>query len=115
MGKEEAVKEFWKLRRFMKRNSVPVELSMRIQRYLEHEYHRQMEGSTPDKVRLLNLLSEQLQNELHCAMSVRHFKVHPLFSHVGNVSEITIQRIAKRAIAAKHFARGDPVFFPTET
>merc|ERR1719215_865150 len=34
---EEGAKEFWKLRRFLKRNSVSTELSLRIQRYLEYK------------------------------------------------------------------------------
>lgn len=113
--KEEAAKEFWKLRRYLKRNNVNFELSMRIQRYLEHEYHRQTEGSTPNKVKLLQLLSEQLHNELQYAMAVPHIQVHPLFTFLGQVSEVVLQRLSQGAIYPKHFARGDPVFLPTET
>lgn len=112
--REEEAKEFWKLRRYLKMNSIPQELAMRVRRYLEHEYHRHCQGSTPRNVKLMDFLSEQLQRELQHALAVPHLKVHPLLGFMTGVSEVTIQRLAISAISPKHYAQADIIFYPTE-
>merc|ERR1719468_417353 len=73
---EDASKQFWILRRYLKHNHVPIILSCRIQRYLEHAWKRQR--SSVSEPKLCSLLSEQLANELKCARSLPHLLVHPL-------------------------------------
>merc|ERR1712087_787300 len=93
----EGDREFWQLRRFLRMNSVPLALSTRIHRYLEHAYAKRKRMMAAKDIKLLALLSVQLQEELSCAMNMPHLKVHPLFRHLEEYSVITMQRLAQSA------------------
>jgi len=112
---EEGAKQFWNLRRFLRHNSVPMALASRILKYLEHAWLKQKEHVSPENIKLLGLLSEQLYDELYCSMSVPHLKVHPLFQHINDLSSVTMHRLARTAISRKLLARGDTLFIPGET
>jgi len=110
---EDHSKQFWTLRRYLKHHQVPMTLNVRIQRYLEHAWQRQKSGVSEPK--LLGLLSEQLLNELQCALSIPHMVVHPLFEYLNEISDVTVQRLAVKAISRRNLARLDRLFFPGET
>eukprot|EP00928_Gymnodinium_smaydae_P066250 TRINITY_DN49294_c0_g1_i1.p1 TRINITY_DN49294_c0_g1~~TRINITY_DN49294_c0_g1_i1.p1 ORF type:complete len:673 (+),score=97.17 TRINITY_DN49294_c0_g1_i1:185-2203(+) len=111
---EDVSKQFWHLRRYMKHHKVPMALSTRIQRFLEHALQEQKAKVSTDKVKIFNLLSEQLRSELQCAMSERHLKVHPLFDHLAECSMVTMHRLSSTAISRESFARGDTIFIAEE-
>jgi len=111
---EDASKQFWTLRRWLRQNGVAKQLSVRIQKYLEHTWHAQQEKIPKSKVKLFSLLSEQLHNELLCAVSVPHVSVHPLFQYLHKESSETMFRLAKTAFSRMSVARHDSVFFPSE-
>lgn len=110
---EDASKQFWNVRRYLKQNQVPMTLSVRIQRYLEHAWQRQR--AKVSEPAIFGLLSEQLRNELQCARSVPHMVVHPLFEALEEISHVTLQRLAVNAISRRQLARGDGLFYPGET
>jgi len=110
---EGASKQFWVLRRYLKHHQVPMALSIRIQRYIEHAWARQKASVAEPK--LFALLSEQLSQELTCARSVPHLQVHPLFGCLHKHSHISMQRLAVSAISWRNLARDDFLFFPNET
>jgi len=110
---EDATKQFWVLRRYLKQHQVPLELSTRIQRYLEHAWARQKASAAEPK--LFALLSQQLMQELKCARSLPHLQIHPLFKCLQEFSYISLQRLAVNAISWHNLAREDVLFLPKET
>lgn len=111
---EEESKQFWDLRRYLKRNFVDLDLSKRIQRYLEHAWQRQAEHQNVNQVKILTLLSEQLHSELLFELSNRHLKVHPLFEELHSVSRVSVFRLASSAIHSRQLAKHDHLFIRGE-
>eukprot|EP00440_Ansanella_granifera_P054276 gb/GFBE01058831.1/.p1 GENE.gb/GFBE01058831.1/~~gb/GFBE01058831.1/.p1 ORF type:complete len:714 (+),score=104.22 gb/GFBE01058831.1/:1-2142(+) len=111
---EKTSKEFWLLRRFLRRNTVPKTLGLRIQRYLEHMHGQQQITMSMQQVALLSMLSKQLMDELQCSINLPQLNVHPLFLHLKETSFITMSRLAKEAVSRSHMARGDTLFLPDQ-
>jgi len=112
---EESYKQFWILRRYLKQNGVPLALSGRIQRYLEHAWASQRQTLNLKSSKLFSLLSEQLESELQYEISLPFLRVHKLFSELSSVSSMTMRRIAWTAMSRKLLAQGDSLFIPAET
>jgi hypothetical protein len=113
MNAEES-KLFWDLRRYLAKNKVPQQLSIRIQKYLEHMWQATQESKPSKDVRLIQLLSEQLNSELKYELAIHHLKVHPFLSELCTISSVTVHRIANSAVARKLLAQGDTLFHPGE-
>lgn len=111
---EDASKEFRSVRRYLRQNKVPVTLSLRVQKYVEHAWSKQKDRVNLSSIKMFDFLSEQLHNEVRLSMSVPHLSVHPLFFHLGEISTVTLHRLAFSSIGRKHFAQQDTVFFPGE-
>eukprot|EP00931_Biecheleriopsis_adriatica_P060450 TRINITY_DN36307_c0_g1_i1.p1 TRINITY_DN36307_c0_g1~~TRINITY_DN36307_c0_g1_i1.p1 ORF type:complete len:741 (-),score=129.71 TRINITY_DN36307_c0_g1_i1:82-2304(-) len=111
---ENRSRQFWELRRHMRKNHVSITLSTRIQKYVEHILDSEHENIPTKNIKLLSLLSEQLRSELECEIRMPHFAVHPLFDHLCVVSRVTIHRLANNAIQNKLLARNDTLFIPGE-
>lgn len=107
---EQVTKDFWLLRRYLKKNNVPATLSLRIQKFVEHAHARAQRQMTSDQVTLLNTLSRQLREELQCAINLPHMNIHPLFRFLGERSVITMNRVATDCVIRSHLARGDTMF-----
>lgn len=107
-------KQFWDLRRFLRQNKVPVRLSLRIQRYLEHAWQSQNKTREIKSIAILGLLSEHLLSELQYELNRIHFIVHPLFKRLCDDCSETMQRLSKTAVSIKHLARDDFLFLPAE-
>jgi len=111
---EDTAKQFWTLRRYLRQNSIPPFLSIRIRKYLEHAWQSQRHRLSEDKIKILALLSEQLQGELQCELSVPHLKVHPLLHRLNSVSKVTMQRLVRDAFGKKMLADNDSLFLAGE-
>jgi len=111
---ENRARQFWELRRHLRKNHVSITLSARIQKYTEHVLESQEDNVPAKDVKLLALLSEQLRSELECEICMPHFSVHPLFARLCIVSRVTIHRLANNAIYNKLLARTDTLFIPGE-
>jgi len=111
--KEDTAKQFWSLRRYLRQNQVPFDLTVRIQKYLQHAWHKR-KVSGHGNLQIIDLLSEQLQSELHSAIYVPHLLVHPLFSYLSNDASVTCNRLATRAISRKPLAQNDQLFITGE-
>jgi hypothetical protein len=111
---EEEAKQFWDLRRYLKRNHVELHLSKRIQRYLEHAWQREAELQNIKQVKILTLLSDQLHSELLFELCHRHLKVHPLFEELYSVSRVSVFRLASSAIHSRQLAKHDHLFIRGE-
>jgi hypothetical protein len=108
--KEEESKLFWDLRVYLKRNNVDQTLSVRIQRYLQHAWRYQAQNKTYPQIKILTILSEQLQNELLFQLHSQHLTVYPLIEKLEQVSKVTAYRLARTAISTKQLANHDPLF-----
>lgn len=111
---EDSRKEFWMLRRYMREKFVSKQLAVRVQRYLEYAVANQRSQVPESRVKVLDLLSEQLHNELKCAVSMPSLCVHPLMRHIHKNWLITTHRLSDAAISKKHLACGDNLFFSCE-
>eukprot|EP00930_Biecheleria_cincta_P104822 TRINITY_DN9724_c0_g1_i1.p1 TRINITY_DN9724_c0_g1~~TRINITY_DN9724_c0_g1_i1.p1 ORF type:complete len:694 (-),score=96.95 TRINITY_DN9724_c0_g1_i1:180-2261(-) len=107
---EQVTKDFWLLRRYLKKNNVPVTLSLRIQKFIEHFHAHSQKQMTSDQVKLLKTLSRQLSEELQCAINLPHMNIHPLFKVLGERSVITMNRVATDCVTRGHMAKGDTMF-----
>ncbi|CAK0834972.1 unnamed protein product [Prorocentrum cordatum] len=111
--KEEKTQLFWDLRVYLKRNAVEPTLSMRIQRYLHHAWRYQARNKTFSQIKILTMLSEQLQNELLFQLH-SHLTIYPLVRKLLELSKLTAFRLARTAISTKQFANTDPLFIHGE-
>jgi len=111
---EEATKQFWNLRRFLKKSGVNIQLRVKIEKYVEHAWHAQKASITNTNLPILRLLTEQLKNELNWAMSKPHLEVHPLFKYMSEHCALAMQRVATKALTRKLLARHEPFFHAGE-
>jgi len=111
---EEESKLFWDLRVYLKRNVVEHTLAIRIQRYLADAWRFQARNKSFSQIKILSMLSEQLQNELLFHLHADHLNVYPLIRTLLDVSSVTAFRLAKTAISTKQFANLDPLFIHGE-
>ncbi|CAJ1435485.1 unnamed protein product [Effrenium voratum] len=111
---EHTVKEFWKLRMFLKRHKVEGPLALRIKRFVEFEFQRQQKMMPLETVGVLRLLSEQMMSELQAAINIPHMAVHPLFQLLRDKSSLVMHRICNTALGHKQLAPGDLLFMPGE-
>merc|ERR1719287_182188 len=63
--KEDGIKQFWNLRRFLKKSQLSTELRIRIEKYLEHAWQAQKTAISNDNLPILKLLTDQLRDELN--------------------------------------------------
>jgi hypothetical protein len=112
---DERTKAFWNLRRYLRQNEVPTSLSIRVQKYLEHAWETHKTSKEAMDIKIIRLLSEQLYNELLYSVTAPHMDVHPLFKILNTISEVTMHRLATKAIQRKHIARSDMLFLAQET
>jgi len=114
MMQEDAGKQFFSLRRYLKQNNIKRELAGRIQKYIEHQWNKQKLNMSEKNVKLLSYLSEQLYSELQCEVALPHLSIHPLFEHIRYNQRITANRMSKEAIAYKVLASSDYLFIQGE-
>jgi len=112
--KEDGVKQFWNLRRFLKKSQLSTELRIRIEKYLEHAWLAQKSAVSNDNLPILKLLTDQLRDELNFSRIMPHLKVHPLFAYMSTNFSATMQRIATKALSQKAFAPKEPIFHRDE-
>ncbi|CAJ1406235.1 unnamed protein product [Effrenium voratum] len=113
MMSETITRETLKLRRFLRRNAVPIGLSLRIRRFVEFELkHRQLPVNQ-QSVGCLNVLSDQLQSELGFALVQPTLTSHPLFDVLmkSNGGCALLER-ASQAFHKKTLALDDWEFLP---
>lgn len=110
--KEEASKQFWNLRRFLKKNSVSLPLRLRIEKYLEHAWQVRKDSMDNGNLPILKMLTEQLRNELHCAIALPHLTVHPLFKYLTRNASAAMQRMTTTALSRKYVNRREIILEP---
>eukprot|EP00931_Biecheleriopsis_adriatica_P018521 TRINITY_DN12961_c0_g1_i1.p1 TRINITY_DN12961_c0_g1~~TRINITY_DN12961_c0_g1_i1.p1 ORF type:complete len:741 (+),score=158.49 TRINITY_DN12961_c0_g1_i1:22-2223(+) len=107
---EQQSKDFWFLRRFLRKHTISRSLSARIVRFIEHVSMAQKRTTAMSQVKVLSLLSKQLMDELYCELHLPALIIHPLFERLNGESRITLQKLAQEAVSHKYLANGDTLF-----
>lgn len=109
-----SMKQFALLRRYLRERRVEHTLSLRIQRYLRHTIQARNKQVATSTVKLLALLTKQLQNELNFAISEPKTSAHPFFAHLSQVSEVMMLRLISTTISQMALACDDNLYFAGE-
>lgn len=112
---EDADKQFWQVRRYLRQNDVSPSLGARIQRYLDHAYAKSKKRTDGSQIQIFSFLSAALRSELRLEIALPHLKIHPLFMKLSFTFLPTLQRIAMACISYQSLAPGDVLFFPGES
>jgi len=107
-------KQFWRLRRYLSEHGVSRNLSIRIQRFVEHAMERQKEIIPEHSVKMLEHLSKHLTSELLQEICQHSLCSHLYFERMSENSEVTMQRICANTLSRSQLAAGDPLFFQHE-
>lgn len=111
-----ANKQLWLLRKFLKKNSVSLDVSLRVQRYLEWVTELQMQCVREQDLEVLSMLSAPLRNELTLEVHADHLYHNDFFrSLTSKYSRKVYLKIWDRVISAMPLAVGDALFFSGET
>lgn len=113
MMSETITRETLKLRRFLRRNAVPIGLSLRIRRFVEFELKRRQQPVNQQSVGCLAVLSEQLQLELSFALVQPTLNTHALFEALvkSNGGSLLMEK-ASQHFEKKTLAMDDWEFLP---
>eukprot|EP00928_Gymnodinium_smaydae_P044916 TRINITY_DN29985_c0_g1_i1.p1 TRINITY_DN29985_c0_g1~~TRINITY_DN29985_c0_g1_i1.p1 ORF type:complete len:843 (-),score=175.50 TRINITY_DN29985_c0_g1_i1:205-2691(-) len=98
-------RQFWLLRRYLRDWKVPRRSGLRIQKYLEYAYQKQLQRVQTRDVQLLALLSDPLKDELRNQVLAVHLVYHPLFRLMTDRL-----RCFTKALSEMCLARGDLIF-----
>lgn len=110
---EDADKQFYQVRRYLRQNEVTQSLRSRIIRFLEHAYAKSRSRADAQNIRIFGLLSESLRSELRLEIVLPLLKVHPFLLRLSVEFMPTLQRIAS-CIGNKILSVGEVLFFPGE-
>mmetsp|Transcript_137111 Transcript_137111/g.250047 ORF Transcript_137111/g.250047 Transcript_137111/m.250047 type:complete len:708 (+) Transcript_137111:184-2307(+) len=112
---EQQWKQFWLLRRYLRQSNVPLELSHRVQRYLEYACEHEKKQVSVNSIKIMGLLSEQLRENLECAVNMPYVKQHPLFEHLDFYAKLSMTRLAATGMTRTMYADGDTLFFENDS
>ncbi|CAK9109031.1 unnamed protein product, partial [Durusdinium trenchii] len=113
MMSETITRETLKLRRFLRRNAVPIGLSLRIRRFVEFELKRRQQPVNHQSVGCLAVLSEQLQVELSFALVQPTLNTHALFEGLmKSTGGLLLLEKASQSFEKKTLAMDDWEFLP---
>lgn len=110
-----SARQFWLLRRYLNRNSVPLQLSKRVIGFIQHAHGLEQQKMDMAQVTIMRHLSPQLMAELKCSMNLPHLEVHPLFAHFNENATVTLNKVAKDAVDRQSLAKSDVLFLPSQT
>eukprot|EP00928_Gymnodinium_smaydae_P096857 TRINITY_DN8638_c2_g2_i1.p1 TRINITY_DN8638_c2_g2~~TRINITY_DN8638_c2_g2_i1.p1 ORF type:complete len:754 (-),score=155.28 TRINITY_DN8638_c2_g2_i1:83-2344(-) len=107
-------KQLWLLRRFLRHHKVPVPLIHRLTTFLEYTCRCQRSVVQERDIRILNLLSDPLRNELYYHINFNHVSGHPLFRFLCSEMEVFMHRLCA-VMRTYYLAAEDIIFHESET
>jgi hypothetical protein len=107
-------RELWMLRRFCKQRNVSEDLKRRIVRYLEFATEQRKNLIEEHDIKILDLLTKDLKDQLRYARHGEMFKSHALFATISSKFNVTLHRICGTALVEKQLAMQDHLFFASE-
>lgn len=106
---------FRDLRHFLHQNDIPIDLSQRVTRFIQHAYRAQTSRSVDSEVAIFGLLSKSLKAELqftryrHCLFSLALCK-KMLVAEEHNNAEMVAQHVAVKTLTTLQLAQNDFIF-----
>eukprot|EP00435_Cladocopium_sp_Y103_P069885 s251_g34.t1 len=106
---------FRDLRHFLHHNDIPIELSQRVTRFIQHAYRAQTSRSVDSEVAIFGLLSKSLRAELqftryrHCLFSLALCK-KMLVAEESSNAEMVAQHLAVKTLTTLQLAQNDFIF-----
>jgi len=110
--KEDSVKQFWMLRRYMKQNGISHSLNERIVKFLEHCQEIRSNQVDEKSVMILSGLSVALRCELFDEMHRPHLQLHPLMAYIGHRDHMpfVMYRLCSECVRVFSCAMDDVIF-----
>mmetsp|Transcript_36652 Transcript_36652/g.85928 ORF Transcript_36652/g.85928 Transcript_36652/m.85928 type:complete len:915 (+) Transcript_36652:28-2772(+) len=102
--------KFSLLRRYLKHQTVPARLSIRILRCVQHKLSNEKREVRESDVTLLTVLSKNLQRELMQFINQPKLMRHPLFCTLAKVDKQAVQDLCHTALAVINLTAGDYLF-----
>ena len=100
---EDHAQNFWLVRRYLRQQGVRIDLSLRIQKYLEKKFQGKQKQLQASDVPLFKALSQQLQNEMFLTRIGKHIEFHPLFGYLQD-ERVFLGKLTEKAVTEQHFA-----------
>eukprot|EP00929_Paragymnodinium_shiwhaense_P104379 TRINITY_DN6873_c1_g1_i1.p1 TRINITY_DN6873_c1_g1~~TRINITY_DN6873_c1_g1_i1.p1 ORF type:complete len:789 (-),score=206.33 TRINITY_DN6873_c1_g1_i1:238-2604(-) len=108
--KNEEMKQFWFLRRYLRQRHVSSDLSVRIIKYLEHVSNSKKALVQVTSIKILSSLSEALTNELKHQLHAKAILSHPFIHYINNEMEAVMHRLCRHALQQQAYAECEVVF-----
>eukprot|EP00746_Dinoflagellata_sp_MGD_P001136 gnl/MRDRNA2_/MRDRNA2_102110_c0_seq1.p1 gnl/MRDRNA2_/MRDRNA2_102110_c0~~gnl/MRDRNA2_/MRDRNA2_102110_c0_seq1.p1 ORF type:complete len:838 (-),score=130.33 gnl/MRDRNA2_/MRDRNA2_102110_c0_seq1:534-2873(-) len=105
-----SAQQFSLLRRFLRQQDLPSDLSIRIKRYLEKRVAEKQHRLREKDVGILSLLSPPLQKELKEHKNKARLCVHPFFEHYSAIAPEAVRHICHSALHTISLSEGDTLF-----
>lgn len=112
--RDDQMKQFWLLRRYLRQRSISKGLSIRIMKFLEYQSARHQDLVQEGNLTILEKLSRPLQNELTHEMSAPVLLRHPFFGRLCKEMEVVMHRLCGIALRQHTLATMDVVFEANE-
>lgn len=107
-------KQFVMLDRYLHERNIPLHLSVRIRRHLEHLHGEQQRNLQERDVDLLQKLSTPLHMELRYELHFPLLSKHPFFFNFASAHLAVAQRLCFEALKPTVLCSGDVLFSPGE-
>lgn len=107
---EDYSKEIWLLRRYLRHNKVPNQLTFRVLRYVEYAAREEKSLIPENRIHLLGKLSDQLKNELRFCVCFSSIATHPLFERASCISTAGMKQLSSEALTLRLMV-GEEVIF----
>jgi len=103
-------KQFWLLRRYLRRKQVTTQSRVRIIKFLEHVVMLQAKTVKSSDVSLLGKLSEPLKELLEYEVHKETVMLHPFFHYLGECVHSLMVKLCAATLAQVQFALQDCIF-----
>jgi len=108
--KNDELKQFWLLRRYLNQRSIDPKLAVRIFKFLEHQSRSQSNLVQARNIAVLKMLSEALHNELTHSLHSPHLLGHPFFMYVDQNMKVVMHKLCRFGLTNQSYAEGEIVF-----
>eukprot|EP00927_Polykrikos_kofoidii_P045375 TRINITY_DN39328_c0_g1_i2.p1 TRINITY_DN39328_c0_g1~~TRINITY_DN39328_c0_g1_i2.p1 ORF type:complete len:711 (-),score=109.47 TRINITY_DN39328_c0_g1_i2:65-2197(-) len=108
--KNDEMKQFWLLRRYLRQRTISSCLSGRIVKYLEHQSSKQSTMVQSSSIKIMSGLSEALTNELTYQLHSPVLLGHMFFQYLDSDMQVVMHRLCRFVLKAQSYAEGEVCF-----
>lgn len=108
--KNEEMKQFWLLRRYLRQRNISKRLSEQIFNFLEYQSQKQSKLVQVGNIKVISQLSESLHNELMYEMHCRTVTEHPFFGTLDSDMHVVMTRLCRFSLTPQSYAEKEVIF-----